>query len=192
MRLPLEVTYRGLDASAAMDALIREQAERLRRFHRHLIACRVTLETTHKNGEADAISYRVRVELSLPGDPIIASHDRSHHQPNFDPYAAIRQAFGVAERQLKSRTGRRKSRRRHSQGAPIARVDRLFADLGYGFLQTMDGQHIYFHENSVVDVAFEDLNTGDSVHYEMTQGEDGPQATTVRPASTMPPHPRGF
>ncbi len=190
MRIPLEITYRGLDASAAMDALIRERAQRLGRFHHHIIACRVTLEAAHKNGQSDAISYRVRVELSIPGQPIVASHDRSHRRPNFDPYTAIRQAFAVVERQLRNRSGRQKSRRRRTLGAPIARIDRVFADQGYGFLQTMEGEHIYFHENAVVDTAFENLSPGDHVHFEMTDGQEGPQATTVRPASTMIPRPR--
>lgn len=53
-------------------------------------------------------------------------------------------------------------------------------DEGYGFIKPADGQKdVFFHASSMVDTTFEDLNEGDSVTYELTDGPKGPAATNV-------------
>jgi cold shock CspA family protein len=51
---------------------------------------------------------------------------------------------------------------------------------GYGFLETVDGYEIYFHRNSVLDHAFDELSIGSQVSFVAEKGEKGPQASTVR------------
>jgi len=62
-------------------------------------------------------------------------------------------------------------------------VVRLFPDDGYGFIETADGQEVYFHRNSVVEGDFAKLAVDSEVRVEIAYGESekGPQATTVRP-----------
>src|SRR5512144_2438037 len=42
-------------------------------------------------------------------------------------------------------------------------VVRLSREDGYGFIETSEGDEIYFHRNSVVDGSFEDLDVGQEV-----------------------------
>jgi cold shock CspA family protein len=52
---------------------------------------------------------------------------------------------------------------------------------GYGFLETPDGRELYFHEHSVLDGGFPELEVGSEVRFIEEPGEKGPQATTVTP-----------
>jgi len=58
----------------------------------------------------------------------------------------------------------------------IARI----MDKGYGFI-SVEGQEkdLFFHSNELQNVAFDDLQEGDNVEFEVTEGEKGPQAVTV-------------
>ncbi|MBZ0189495.1 MAG: cold shock domain-containing protein, partial [Candidatus Obscuribacterales bacterium] len=61
---------------------------------------------------------------------------------------------------------------------PSAKITQMFED--YGFLETTDGREIYFHSNSVINNRFEKLAVGAEVTYVETQGDHGPQASTVK------------
>ena len=71
-------------------------------------------------------------------------------------------------------------------GAPMPGIARptFFNDQkGYGFIATEDGQEIFSHQNSVVEIGFEALEVGRAVRLVVIEGEsaDGPQAMTVSP-----------
>lgn len=181
MRIPVETSFKHVESTAAMESLVRERVDRLKRFHRGITACRVSVEAPHRSGNAEAVGHRVRVEVSVPGKNIVVSRDRNFPEEEYDPYTAIRAAFNAAERQLKSRAGKLRRGRRRRVGPPHAVVERMFPDEGYGFLSTDDGRQVYFHRNSVVNDRFEELEPGEEVRFEETDGDEGPQATTVAP-----------
>jgi cold shock CspA family protein len=54
----------------------------------------------------------------------------------------------------------------------------LFED--HGFLESLDGLEIYFHRNSVLNGGFAKLKPGMRVTYVEEEGENGPQASTVK------------
>lgn len=181
MRIPVEMSFKDVESTAAMEELVRERVERLKRFYRGITACRVAVEAPHRSGNADAVGHRVRVEVSVPGNNIVVSRDRNFPEEEYDPYTAIRVAFKAAERQLKTQAGRERKGRRHRVGPPHAVIEQMFPDQGYGFLSTADGRQVYFHRNSVVNDRFDELETGEEVRFEETDGDEGPQATTVAP-----------
>jgi cold shock CspA family protein len=43
----------------------------------------------------------------------------------------------------------------------------------------MDGREIYFHKNSVLDDKFKTLEVGTEVRFAESNGDKGPQASTV-------------
>ena len=185
MRVPLEIAFKNVDSSAAMESLIRDRARRLHRYHPNIIACRIAVEAPHHSPNEDVLEYRVRVEVSIPGAIIVASHDRDNlARPEHDPYNGIREAFTAAERQLKTRAGRRRRGRHPRVGPPHAVILRLFPGEDYGFLQTAGGRDIYFHRNSVINDGFDNLSVGDEVRFEEAEGDQGPQASTVQPIGT--------
>lgn len=181
MRIPLEIAFKNMEPTAAMESLVRQRVERLTRYHRGIIACRVAVEAPHRSPNEDAVGHRVRIEVSVPGDELVVSRDRSHMRDEYDPYMAIREAFSAAESQLRKYSGRQREQRSPQVGPPHALVDKKFPDQGYGFLRAPDGREIYFHQNSVVNDRFDDLEIGEEVRFEATMGREGPQATTVSP-----------
>jgi CspA family cold shock protein len=51
---------------------------------------------------------------------------------------------------------------------------------GYGFIKPDDGgKDVFFHATSVVDVTFDELQEGDTVSFDIEQGDKGPAATNV-------------
>ena len=179
MRIPLEIAFKHVEPTASMEELIRKRVDRLSRYNRDLIACRIAVEAPHRSGNAEAVGHRVRIEVSVPGDELVVSRDRDFPEEEYDPYAAIRSAFSAMESQLKSHAGRQQSQRQPRSRPPHAVVLRKFPEDGYGFLRAADGREIYFHQNSVVNDRFDELEVGEEVRFEASMGRDGPQASTV-------------
>lgn len=51
---------------------------------------------------------------------------------------------------------------------------------GYGFIKPDDGgKDVFFHATSVVDVTFDELQEGDTVSFDIEQGDKGPAAANV-------------
>ena len=56
-------------------------------------------------------------------------------------------------------------------------------DNGYGFIKPDSGEKdVFFHAQSLVDIAFDDLREGENVTFDVEQGPKGPAATNVRRA----------
>jgi len=56
-------------------------------------------------------------------------------------------------------------------------------DRGFGFI-ARDGEEkdLFFHANELQGASFDDLNEGDKVTFEVTDGDKGPSATNVSKA----------
>jgi CspA family cold shock protein len=64
---------------------------------------------------------------------------------------------------------------------PNGTVKWFDAKKGFGFIQdTEGGKDIFVHYSSITGDGFRTLKDGESVEYEVTQGEKGPQARNVR------------
>jgi len=178
MELPLEITFRGMDASDAIRASIERRAAQLDRFFAGIQRCRVVVEAPHRHQRKGRI-YRVRVELAVPGEDLFVARESSQHAPHEDVYLAIHDAFSEARRQLQDYARRRRGKVKTKVGPPHGRVVELFRNEGYGFLETEDGGEVYFHRNSVLNKAFDRLELGTEVRFAEEQGNKGPQASTV-------------
>ena len=53
-------------------------------------------------------------------------------------------------------------------------------DRGFGFIETESGTDMFFHMSNVEGVAFEQLQEGNRVSFEIGQGPKGPRAEQVR------------
>ncbi|MEE9296722.1 MAG: cold-shock protein [Phycisphaerae bacterium] len=51
---------------------------------------------------------------------------------------------------------------------------------GFGFLQADDGQDVFVHHSDIQADGFRTLTEGARVEFEMSQGEKGPKALSVR------------
>ncbi len=93
---------------------------------------------------------------------------------------AIDDAFKHARRQLQDQIRRAQGQVKHREGPPTGTGVRLDPSGEFGFLESGDGQEVYFHRNSVLGDEFSRLQIGSRVTYAEEAGEKGTQATTVK------------
>jgi ribosomal subunit interface protein len=94
MKIPLQVTFRDMPSSDAVETRIREKADKLNRFYDRIMACRVVVEMPQRHKHQGKL-HSVRIDLTVPGAELVANHARDE-----DVYVAIRDAFVAITRQL--------------------------------------------------------------------------------------------
>ncbi len=182
MQRPLQLSWRNVPPSDAVEAMVREEVARLERASGRITTCKVALEAParghHRQGGAQ---FRVRVELTMPGGRLVVGRDPRETTRHADLYATVKEAFREARRQVEDRVRRIDRRVKTHEEPARGEVVRLFPVDGYGFLRTRDGREIYFHARSVLGTRFARLHVGTRVTFVEEPGDDGPQASTVRP-----------
>ena len=99
MPLPTQITWRGVQPSAALENRIRELAQRLERFSTQIVHCRVVVELPHRHSLQGRI-YEVRIQITTPGTQLTAQREHREQHSHEDPYVAVRDAFRAVQRQL--------------------------------------------------------------------------------------------
>jgi len=178
MQIPLQITFRDMEPSDAVEAKLREKADNLERFAEHITSCRVIVEAPHKHHHKGNI-YGVKIDITLPGDEIIVNRHPEQNHAHEDVYVAIRDAFDAARRQLEDYVRIRRNKVKVHETEPHGRIKQLFPQNDYGIIETADGREIYFHRNSILDANFDKLEEGTSVRFNEEMGDNGPQASTV-------------
>ena len=182
MDAPLELSFRNMDPSEAVEAKVRERVDKLETFFGRINACRVVVEAPHRHHRKGKI-YHVRIEIGVPGRTLIVDRDPGKHHAHEDVYVAIRDAFDAARRQLEDHSRKAAGKIKAHEVPTHGSVLVLNGLQGYGIATLPDGQQVYFHRNSVVNDGFESLDVGDEVRLVIAEGESakGPQASTVTP-----------
>ena len=98
-QLPVQIAFRNLDHSDAVEARIREKIDKLCQFHPAIMSCRVAVEQLHRHHQ-QGNHFHVRVDLKVPGHELVADREPDQNQAHADVYVAIRDAFDALERQL--------------------------------------------------------------------------------------------
>ena len=178
MQTPLQITWRDIPPSPALEADIRSKAEKLEQFCDRIISCRVVVEAPHAHHHKGRL-YRLHIDIKVPGHEIVVTRDPGEHQAHEDMYVSIRDAFDAARRQLQDVMRVQRGEVKRRDAAHAARVIRRFPAQDYGFLLTPDGREVYFHRNALQNVTFEMLDEGTEVTFVEEQGEQGPQARQV-------------
>ena len=114
---PVQVTFRSMQPSEALEEVVRERAAWLETFYPDIVGCRVLVDRPHRHRQHGQ-HVRVRIELSLPGEDVVVSHEptlhgvlkdvdeEAHHKDDEieagHKYAdvAVREAFDAARRRL--------------------------------------------------------------------------------------------
>ena len=94
MQVPLQVSFRNIEKSDALDARIRAEANRLERFHPRIERCRVIVEETQARHHVQGRAFAVRIEIRMPARELLAGAEEA------DVYVAVRDAFTDMRRQL--------------------------------------------------------------------------------------------
>jgi ribosomal subunit interface protein len=107
MVLPLQITFRHMDPSPALEARIRKLASRFDRFSQHITRCHIIVEPPphHKH---QGFLYDFRIDISLPDEEIAIRHAHPASHAHEDPYVALRDAFRAARRRLEDHERKRR------------------------------------------------------------------------------------
>jgi len=179
MQIPLQITFRDMEPSTAVEAGIREKAGKLEQFYDQIMRCRVVVEAPHSHHHKGNL-FQVHIDMTVPDGELLVSHGH-HHQDHSheDVYVAIRDAFDAMKRQLEDYARKRRGNVKQHNTPAHGRVLVLIPEEDYGKIETADERVIYFHRNSVLDNAFNKLDVGSEVRFVEDMGERGPQASTV-------------
>jgi ribosomal subunit interface protein len=179
MEQPLQITFHNMQHSDAIEARIRSRAERLEQYCDSMIGCRVAVEAPHHHHGTGNL-FHVRVEVTVPGEKLVAEREPDPHHAYTDVYVAIRDAFDTMRRQLEDYMRRRRGQVKAHRTPLHGRIVELNREENYGRIETPDGRGVYFHRNSVLGIEFDALQLGTEVRFDEEMGENGPQASSVR------------
>ncbi len=113
MDVPVEIAYRRLDSSEAVESRIHEHIDKLKQVYDRLVSCRVTVELVqgHRGGRR----FLVTVEANVPGKAFFVGHSSTDEKHMHDDvYLAIRDAFSAVRRQLKDHADKTRADKRGS------------------------------------------------------------------------------
>jgi len=182
MKLPLQITFRHMDPSPALEARIRQRAEELGQFFDRITSCRVVVECRHKRQQQGKL-FEVHVDLTVPGREIVVGRDSGANHAHEDAHVAVRDAFDAARRLLEDHARDRRGAVKSHAVPDHGRITRLLPERDCGFILTAAGDEIYFHRNSVAGGAFDKLEIGANVRFvaQHSESAEGLQASTVVP-----------
>lgn len=197
MTVPLQITFRNMESSEAVETRIREEVEKLQTYFDQIISCRVVVEIPHRHHQ-QGNTCLVTVDLHVPGSEIVVKQEPTLYNslqhtgapktskqveisgPHKDMYTTIRDAFKGVRRKLQDFVHRQRHQVKQHEETPLATVSQLFVNEGYGFIETIEGELVYFHRNSLNNGDFEALAVGTPVSFIEELGEKGPQASLVK------------
>ena len=107
MKVPLQITYRNIEGTPALDEHIRAKSEKLNKHFPHISHCQVVFECAHNHHHKGKL-YHTTIDITVPGKEIAVSkesHDKHEHE---NAYVAISDAFDAVRRQLEEHAQRMK------------------------------------------------------------------------------------
>lgn len=107
MPIPMQITFRDMEPSPAIEERIRERAERLAHFADRITHCHVVVQAPHRHQHQGRL-YQVHVDLSVPGAHLAVTRQPESRHTHEDVYVAVRDAFDAARRQLEDHIRRQR------------------------------------------------------------------------------------
>jgi len=178
MQLPLQITFRGIPHSDAVEARIREKASKLDKFHNRIMSCRVAVESEHQHHH-QGNQYHIRIDITTPGKEIVISREHHDNHAYENIYVAIRDAFDAAIRQLENLSRVQRGEVKKHRLESVGTVARLLPEKDHGFITSENGREIYFHRNSVNGGGFDTLKVGTIIRYKEEDSDLGPKASMI-------------
>jgi len=173
MNIPLQITFRNMPSSEAIEAKINEKAAKLEKYFSRIMSCRVVVEESQRRQHQGKL-FSVHIDITVPGKELAVTREE-----NEDPYVAMRDAFNTAARRLEEHARQKRGEVKTHEAPPTGRIVRIFPEQAYGFIITPDHREIYFHRNSVLNDDFSNLKFGVEVSFIEEQGIEGPQAARL-------------
>jgi len=107
MQVPIQITFRHMDPSPALEARVRQRAQELEKFFDRITACRVTVECQHRHHRQGNL-FEISIDLMVPGREIVVGRSEGISHAHEEAHVAVRDAFDALRRRLEdhARSGR--------------------------------------------------------------------------------------
>ena len=105
MTIPVQITFRHIENSPALETRVRELAHHLAVFSDRIQSCRVVVDSPHRHHHQGKV-FNVKVQLGLPGEDVVVDMERPDRDGHEDVYVVLRDAFDAARRQLQRASSR--------------------------------------------------------------------------------------
>jgi ribosomal subunit interface protein len=92
--IPIQITIRDVQGSAALEEVIRKKAEKLTQYYQHIKNFHVVVELPQKRKRQGKL-YSVHIDLGVPGKELVVDKKQDE-----DVYIAVRNAFNALKRQV--------------------------------------------------------------------------------------------
>jgi cold shock CspA family protein len=197
MQLTPIITFRGIGRATALEREIQARLHKLETYCRRIMGCRVLVELVQRHHQAGN-RYHVRIDLTVPGEEIVVSHEAGLHATAQDIDApeltkggesnrerkharvAVKEAFDIARRRLQDYARRQRGAVKTPARQAPGRVSQVFPIDEYGYIEAADGHEVYFQKTAVLKGVFDRLKVGTAVSFVEEQGQRGTQASTVK------------
>ncbi len=100
MAFPVQITFRNMKSSAALEARIRSLAEKLARFSNRIIRCQIVVDAPHHGHHEQGGLFDFQIDIMVPGRQIVIGHTHTRNPAHENAYIALRDGFRAARRQL--------------------------------------------------------------------------------------------
>jgi len=183
MEKPVEIAFKDMEASEALESAIRERVAWLERFHPRITSCRVVVDFPYRRPAGGRMPIGIAVEIEVPGHrKVVAKEAEREGQMKSDRGVLVHAVFEAARRQLSALADRQEGEvKAHPGGAETGQIVRLFPEQDYGFVELPGSPDLYFTRNAVKNDGFNGLQVGETVRVTRatTDGPMGPQASSV-------------
>ncbi|MBI3802653.1 MAG: HPF/RaiA family ribosome-associated protein [Nitrospirae bacterium] len=170
--MDIKIEWQHSKPSPYWNEVIQDQFNRLKQGRQKITHARITLRKSqhHLNGSEEAT-----VVLAVPGKTLTANKTGETIGD------AINEVFSAIGQELQRYRGKKEQigQKLPAESHPHGVIARLFKESNYGFIQSDGHEDIYFHRNSVHGMAFDELEEGRRVEFEVEEGEEGLQASRV-------------
>lgn len=176
--IDLKIQYLGFSESKAISEIVQEHVDRLEKINDKIISCHVVLSKPHRKHQ-HGNTYHVKLRIHLAGANIIIDKDPGKNHAHEDIHVTIRDAFLAAKRKIEDFTRIRAGQVKEKVRPLHAKILRILPAEDCGFVISEDHREIYFHRNAILNGAFESLHPGQEVRFAETEGDDGPQISSM-------------
>lgn len=121
MQTPVQLSFRGIEPSAAVQAACEREVRKLERYFRDLVRCRVVIgRSQHRHKQGDR--YEVRLGVQMPGRRLDVNRAAPVHVQHEKLALALREAFDSLRRRIEDQARvRRGAVKAHTFSPPSRR-----------------------------------------------------------------------
>ncbi|MHC4219240.1 MAG: HPF/RaiA family ribosome-associated protein [Planctomycetota bacterium] len=104
MQIPVQVAFRDMPVSDAVEAACWDEAAKLERFFERIASCRIVVAESRRRNQEGKL-FEIRIVLNVPGRELVVKREPPADHADEDVQDAIREAFDATRRKLEDYVG---------------------------------------------------------------------------------------